>query len=133
VIKEYSQELPEIMADETKLRQLFLNLFINSLQFMPDGGKLQIKTYVRDFLNSEYLFVDVSDTGPGIDESDLEKIFDPFFTTREEGTGLGLTICQNVVDSHKGNIWIRNNEKEGVTVTVSFPIPDKESHEEEQE
>jgi len=122
VIKKYTEGLPDILADKTKLRQLFLNLFLNSLQFMKDGGEITIKTYVGDSVNHKSIFVEISDIGIGIKENELEQIFNPFFTTREDGTGLGLTICQNIVDAHKGNIWIRNNQEKGVTVTVSLPI-----------
>ncbi|HIE25818.1 TPA: GAF domain-containing sensor histidine kinase, partial [Candidatus Poribacteria bacterium] len=124
VIKEYAQEAPKILADESQLRQLFLNLMMNSLEAMPQGGKLYIKTYVQRFF-SDYSFmcVDIKDTGGGIDEEDIDKVFDPFFTKREGGTGLGLTICRNIVDLHKGSIYINNNKTEkGVAVTVRFPI-----------
>ena len=127
VIKDYAQEIPTIWADESQLRQLFLNLMMNSLQAMPQGGKLYINIYVQPFFSdSRFICVDIKDTGEGIAEEYIEKVFDPFFTKTEGGTGLGLTICQNIVDLHKGNIRINNNKTRefptGVAVTVRFPI-----------
>jgi len=109
VIKNYAQEIPTIWADESQLRQLFLNLMMNSLQAMPQGGKLYINIYVQPFFSdSRFICVDIKDTGEGIAEEYIEKVFDPFFTKTEGGTGLGLTICQNIVDLHKGTIRIDN-------------------------
>jgi signal transduction histidine kinase len=97
---------------------------MNSLQAMPQGGNLYIKTYLqRIFNNSDFMCVEIKDTGEGIAAEDVENIFEPFFTTKEDGTGLGLTICRNIVDLHNGTIKIDNNEtEEGITVTVRFPI-----------
>ena len=98
---------------------------MNGIQAMPKGGDLSIKIYLPQD-SSNLLSVEISDTGVGIPEEDLEKIFEPFFTNKEEGTGLGLVICQNIVDLHKGSIQIKNNETgKGVIVTVGFPIPEK--------
>ncbi|MBM3240621.1 PAS domain-containing protein [Candidatus Poribacteria bacterium] len=117
-------EAPAIWADESQLRQLFLNLLMNSLQAMPQGGKLYIKTYVQPSFNEQrFMCIEILDTGEGIAQENIKKAFEPFFTTKVGGTGLGLTICRNIVDLHKGTIEIANNETgEGVTVTVRFPI-----------
>jgi two-component system NtrC family sensor kinase len=124
-----NRDLPKISADPGSLRQLFMNIIINSLYFTPEGGSIIITTQsgisVTDHLGNttEMIHVSISDTGPGIPHDILEKIFDPFFTTKPvgEGTGLGLAICHKIVEEHGGNIYVESEAGRGTTFTISFP------------
>ncbi len=110
--------IPEITADSDMLYQAFLNILINAMQAMPDGGKIHIEVRYRD----DRVTISFNDEGEGISEDLLEKIWDPFFTTKESGTGLGLGIVQNIIGSHGGNIKFENRASGGARVTVELPV-----------
>ena len=116
--KDYSHDLPEIMADPDMLYQAFLNILINSMQSMPGGGLI----HVSISSNNDNLKILFEDEGKGIAEDILEKIWDPFFTTKEKGTGLGLGIVKNIIESHGGNVLIQNRPVRGVCVTIELPV-----------
>ena len=103
-----------------KLEQVFVNLFRNAADAMPDGGEIQITVTRRAGL----AVVTVQDNGPGIPETILGKVFEPFVTTKgkDDGFGLGLAVCQSIVDQHDGTIEISSLEGQGVTVTLTFPV-----------
>jgi len=119
--KNYQNSLPEIMADGTMLYQSFLNILINAMQSMPEGGRILVEVSSRDHL----VTVHFDDEGQGIPNENLEKIWDPFFTTKEMGTGLGLGIVKNIVESHGGSIQIVNRPVRGIRVTVELPVKHK--------
>ena len=121
VKKNYQNSLPEIMADSTMLYQSFLNILINSMQAMPDGGRILIEVSTGDHL----VTVHFDDEGQGIPPKNLEKIWDPFFTTKEMGTGLGLGIVKNIIESHGGSIQIVNRPVLGARVTIELPLKQK--------
>jgi PAS domain S-box-containing protein len=102
------------------LQQVFMNIFLNAINAMPDGGVLSI---VEEIFEAE-VSVRVSDTGMGIEESDLDKIFDPFHTTSTigKGTGLGLSICYSIVQQHLGSIHVQSSPGKGATLTVRLPL-----------
>ena len=105
------------MADKDMLYQAFLNILINAMQSMPEGGDIQIRiTTEDDMLKIQYI-----DEGQGIDEEINAKIWEPFFTTKEKGTGLGLGIVKNIIQAHNGVVHIENRFIRGVTVTVELP------------
>jgi signal transduction histidine kinase len=110
--------LPEIQADANMLYQSFLNIFINSMQAMPGGGAINVEIRADDNI----VTIHFDDEGRGIDDSVMEKIWDPFFTTKEMGTGLGLGIVKNIIESHGGSIQILNREQVGARVTVELPV-----------
>ncbi len=116
--KNYQNSVPEIMADSTMLYQSFLNVLINSMQAMPDGGRILIEVSAGDHL----VTVHFDDEGQGIPHENLEKIWDPFFTTKEMGTGLGLGIVKNIIESHGGSIQIMNRPVRGARVTIELPL-----------
>jgi signal transduction histidine kinase len=118
VHKRYQNSLPDVMADADMLYQSFLNLFINAMQAMPQGGNIDIDLQAADGIVS----VRLEDEGPGIPESVMGKIWDPFFTTKEQGTGLGLGIVKNIIESHGGSIQIQNRQTHGARVTVELPV-----------
>jgi signal transduction histidine kinase len=116
--KNYQNAIPEIAADASMLYQSFLNILINAMQSMPDGGRIQIEASSKD----DVVTVHFDDEGPGIPELNLEKIWDPFFTTKERGSGLGLGIVKNIIEAHNGSIQISNREVRGARVTVELPV-----------
>lgn len=120
VVKEVSENLPIIELDKNQISQVFLNLFLNSIQAMENGGILRIK---MNYSNG-YIIITISDTGKGIPEDIISKVFDPFFTTkgRDKGTGLGLWITQTIIDRHGGTIQLSSQEGKGTTVEIRFPI-----------
>ena len=116
-----AQDLPEIMAVAGQLKQVFLNLILNGLQVMPDGGKLSISTFLAGG-DAGRIGVRVSDTGPGIPEGELNKIFQPFYTTRKSGTGLGLAISYGIIKALHGEIEVRSEPGKGTSFFVYLPV-----------
>lgn len=110
--------LPEIMGDAPMLHQSFLNLFINAMQAMPDGGRIGVVLRAEGGL----VRVEIEDAGPGIPADLSDKIWDPFFTTKDKGTGLGLGIVKNIVEAHAGTIRIANREPQGARVIIDLPV-----------
>ena len=110
---------PWITGDPDQLKQVFLNLCMNSLQAMPGGGRLALRVTRGD----RNLAVEVCDTGGGMSSEALERAFDPFYTTREGGTGLGLPICYGIVLRHGGDIDVDSEVGAGTTVRVRLPLP----------
>jgi len=111
---------PLAMADHFQMEQLFLNLVLNAIQAMPDGGSLILRTRKRE----GRVVAEVRDTGVGIPEPIRDRIFDPFFTTREvgEGTGLGLAVSDSIVAAHGGRIEAESRVGEGSVFRVSLPL-----------
>jgi two-component system NtrC family sensor kinase len=114
-------KLPEIKGNPRNLQQVFLNLFLNAIQAMPQGGRLGVRTLRAE---DDFLRVDVSDTGLGIPAEDLDKVFEPFFTTKEpgKGTGLGLSVAYATVEAHHGRITVASNRGKGTTFSVFLPL-----------
>ncbi len=112
-------ELPAVHGSSDLLNQLFLNLVLNALHAMSEGGTLRIRTWARD---GEVL-ASCEDTGPGIPEEHLERVFEPFFTTKDVGvgTGLGLSVALGIVESHGGSIHVENRSEGGARFTVHLP------------
>jgi len=114
------KDLPPIRGHLRNLQQIFMNLLINSIQAMPDGGRITIEA--RDH-SDQFVRIDVSDTGHGIKSEDLERIFDPFFTTKGvgSGTGLGLAVTYGMVKKHGGYIEVQSKVDAGTTFSVYIP------------
>jgi two-component system, NtrC family, sensor kinase len=115
-----------ISGDSEFLRQVFINLIVNAIHAMPDGGRLRID-YGADSIEKDgarFLAVRISDTGTGIEEENFPFLFDPFYTTKDvgSGVGLGLPVSRRIVEEHNGWIEVANNEKEGVTFTVYLQL-----------
>ena len=115
-----------INADSKQIKQVIWNLCLNSIQAMNKGGRMTISVnppYPPLVKGGEGGLVDIiiKDTGAGISEADLQKIFDPFFTTKEEGTGLGLSTVQKIIEGHNGSINIESKEEYGTTVKITLP------------
>ncbi len=117
---EKEPDLPLVQVDRIHVQQTVVNILMNAAQAMPGGGKILIKTGRGD----QYVFISITDTGVGIKEEDLEKIFEPFFTTKEkeQGTGLGLSLCKRLIEANAGKIEVESKVGEGTTFTIMIPI-----------
>jgi len=104
----------KIDCDPIKLDAVFINLIINSIQAMHEGGKIDIKIDEKD----KMAILQFTDSGDGISENDIEKVFEPLFTTKQKGTGLGLASCRNIIDQHQGEISVKTNP---TTFTIKLP------------
>ena len=118
---------PTVLANAHELEQVFLNLLLNAIDAMPDGGTLTIRmsqSDQRDDQHGNCLSITLQDTGSGISHDVLDRIFEPFFTTKEQGkgTGLGLSICQGLVRSFGGEIDVQSEVGQGTRVTVRLPV-----------
>lgn len=124
IVLSLNRDLPKICADPGKLRQLFMNIIINSIYFTPEGGTIRISTEMDSSVqDTEMIKVSVSDTGYGIPPEIIGKIFDPFFTTKPpgEGTGLGLAICYKIIEEHNGTIDVENDKDKGTKFIIRIP------------
>jgi signal transduction histidine kinase len=134
---QFAPDLPIVPIDQSRLEQVFINLFLNSIQAMPQGGTLRVATRALDVDDEQcreepllrhfrsasgVVLVEVQDTGSGIPDHVLPRVFDPFFTTKPVGvgTGLGLSIAKKIVDLHGGAIQIKNVPPCGVRVTIAL-------------
>ncbi|HXH11123.1 MAG TPA: ATP-binding protein [Alphaproteobacteria bacterium] len=127
---QYDPALPPVMGDHDQLKQMFVNLCLNSLEAMGAGGTLTIA--VRSESGQEgptyKLIIEISDTGTGIPTEHLSNIFEPFFTLKAEGTGLGLAICQGIIDYHRGSIVATNRaDSPGALFTLTLPAAEGEA------
>jgi len=109
-----------IEADPDQLQQVFLNLFLNARDAMPQGGRLSIKI----FDDGDFVCVRIEDTGTGMEETEIRQVFDPFFTTKPpgRGTGLGLSVCYGIISAHGGRIEVESTKSAGSVFTVRLPV-----------
>lgn len=127
ISRNYADNLPRISVDPERLKQALLNLMINSLDAMQQGGTLTIRTngsagQVRDpSTESKFVEISIEDSGEGIPVQNQERMFNPFFTTKASGTGLGLSITQRIVMDHGGKISVASHEDEGTRFTIYLP------------
>jgi len=116
--EELEPDIPRILLDPEQMQQVFLNIMLNAIQSMPEGGEL----YIRTSQEKDTVEVTFKDTGKGIPKEQFRRIFTPFFTTRHQGTGLGLSICRNIVEKHGGYIKVESEPGEGTRFTVTLPV-----------
>ncbi|MBI3851198.1 MAG: PAS domain-containing protein [Verrucomicrobia bacterium] len=122
---ELPETLPPVKANASELEQVFLNLFLNALDAMPQGGRLKVSAASDALQDGQAaVAVAVEDTGVGIPETIRDRIFEPFFTTKQEGrgTGLGLSICLGLVRSHGGGIEVKSELGRGSRFTIKLPV-----------
>jgi len=127
VAEQLKEDLPSIEVDDNRIEQVLVNLFLNAVIAMPDGGKLTVKSYCETDGKENVVIVKIEDTGAGIPDEIFGKIFEPFFTTRRShgGTGLGLSVVKNIIDLHNGKISIQNRKDGGAEVTLIFKAGNK--------
>ncbi|MCL5024671.1 MAG: PAS domain S-box protein [Nitrospirae bacterium] len=119
-VKNLDQRLPRTMADPMQLQQVFMNLLLNAVESMSEGGSLTVKTAYEKA--ADLIHISISDTGKGIEEELAQKIFEPFFTTKPKGTGLGLSITKRLIEQHNGKIRITKNFHSGATFEIALPV-----------
>ncbi len=121
LVKDLDANLEPIHAGAGPIRQVFLNVILNAIQAMPDGGELRVATRSVGNSTFEGVQVTISDTGVGIPAEHRKQIFQPFFTTKEEGTGLGLAIAYGIVQEHNGRIEVESELGKGTTFRIFLP------------
>ena len=111
-------ETPKVQFDSDKLKQAFMNVVLNAIEAMPQGGELKVSTLIED----NNVCIKITDTGVGIPEEDLERIFEPFFTRKTKGTGLGLANVKRIFEEHGGSVEIESTLGGGTTVAMALPM-----------
>ncbi len=125
VRKNIDSHLPSVRVDPHQMEQVFLNLIINAMDAMPEGGRLEVSTAHEEGGQghlSPTAVVSIQDSGVGIPEENLQNIFDPFFSTKPNGTGLGLPISLGIVESHGGRLRIESRQGGGTKATIELPL-----------
>jgi len=112
--------LPAVMADRDRLNQVFINIMLNGVQSMDQGGELRVAA--RGAAGGRSVEVIIEDTGSGMDPETMEQVFYPYFTTREDGTGIGLAISQKIISDHGGSIRMESEPGRGTRVTIELPV-----------
>jgi len=120
LVKRLDETLPETMLDADRVKQVFMNVILNAMQAMPDGGELAIKGHYDS--DAGAVQIEISDTGIGMSQEVLAHAFEPFFSTKSGGTGLGLANVQKIMEQHKGDIRIESEEGQGTKVTIEFEV-----------
>ncbi len=117
VVKELEPSLSGVIADPNQLQQVFINLMLNAVQAMPDGGTMTLRTSSS---GENEIKIDIEDTGAGISNENMQKLFTPFFTTKKEvkGVGLGLAVSHGIIQQHNGRIEFRSEVKKGSTFSI---------------
>jgi signal transduction histidine kinase len=114
-------EIEPIDIDQNLLYRAFLNLFVNAIQAMPEGGALSVTSSLASEGRKKNIVIRITDTGIGISEEKLGMIFTPFYTNKNRGTGLGLAIVKNIIEEHNGTIDVQSEIGEGATFIITLP------------
>jgi signal transduction histidine kinase len=123
IIKSYASDLPPVQIDREQIKQVFLNILLNAIDATAENGRITVKT--RSFLKpggEPYVQIAFIDTGCGIPGEHLEDIFNPFFTTKNTGSGLGLSISNQIVQDHKGYIDVESQLDKGSSFFINLPV-----------
>lgn len=113
----YGENLSKVQVDQEQIKQVFLNLLINAIQAVDEGGLIHVESRAT----KEGVCITVEDNGKGIPQEHLKRLFDPFFTTRDDGTGLGLAVVQKIIDLHHGSLGVTSQQGEGTRFRVTLP------------
>ncbi len=122
----HSARVPEIMVDPDRLNQVLLNIYLNAIESMADGGELNIELSAAS--EADEVDIIIADTGCGMGPEDLSKIFDPYYTTKSSGTGLGLAIAHNIIEAIGAQILVESQPDQGTTFKITVPNPAKDEH-----
>jgi len=122
VITQLSEQLPRIVVDGSQIQEVFLNIILNAIDAMPEGGELRVTSSMM--ASDQFVQIRFADTGCGIPPEDLDKVFDPFFTTKDasKGTGLGLAVAYGVIEKHHGRIRMESEVGKGTTCIIDLPV-----------
>ena len=123
-------EIPNILIDPQQMQQVFLNVMLNAVQAMPEGGYLSLASRVAGNSgnnNGKEVEISITDTGVGIPPDQLNKIFKPFFTTKYRGTGLGLSISRTIVENHGGKLIVESEKGRGTTISIALPMREEQN------
>jgi len=125
--KFFNPEVPPILIDVSKMEQVFLNILLNAIDAMPEGGNIIIKTdiikeEIEDNITKNWVQIAIQDSGIGIKGQDMPYLFEPFYSKSSERTGLGLSIVLGLIELHNGKIKIDSQEGKGAIVTISLPF-----------
>ena len=123
IIKNYASNLPPAEVDREQIKQVILNMLLNAIDATPENGKITVKT--RSFTKpggEPYVQIEFTDTGCGIPVEHIEDIFNPFFTTKNTGSGLGLSISNQIVQDHKGYIDVESQLEKGSSFSINLPV-----------
>ena len=131
IVKEMKNDIPDVLVDKNRMEQVFINIFLNAVQSMPDGGEIIIRSYEKQMNTSQKnhlkpgekaVIVEIEDTGVGIPEENMKRVFDPFFTTKgpREGAGLGLSVTRSIIAMHNGLIDIKSRHGEGTKAIITL-------------
>ena len=120
VVRQIDETLPKITADPAQMTQVLVNIIVNAIQAMPEGGRLTIQTKASD----KHISLIIEDTGIGMAKKKIKKIFLPFYTTKDvgKGTGLGLSVVHGIVTSHGGTIHVDSQVNKGTRFTIQLPM-----------
>jgi len=116
---EIPPSLPKVQCDPEQLKQVLLNLVLNAVQAMPDGGTVTLSAAPA---GRDILAIRVRDEGGGVPQEHLDHIFDPFFTLKESGTGLGLSVAHGIIDQHGGSLTLESNSGRGAVFLITLPL-----------
>jgi two-component system NtrC family sensor kinase len=118
--RELNLDIPAIMAVPGQLKQVFMNIIINALQAMPEGGELKVSTVYNS--KTQNIIVTIKDSGKGISEEEMSRIFQPFYTSKKTGTGLGLSISYGIIKGHGGEIEVKSDHGKGTAFVIYLPV-----------
>jgi two-component system NtrC family sensor kinase len=127
LVKQFSPGLPKVMVDSNQIKQVFLNLLLNSIDAMGDGGTITISALkVESAPGENHVQITFADNGCGIPKDIIEKVFDPFYTTKDNSgnAGLGLSIAKGIIDKHHGTLQIESESEGGTRVIIALPAGD---------
>jgi signal transduction histidine kinase len=119
---EFEGELGQVMLDQAQIEQVLLNLILNAIQAMPNGGTLRVASKIEEVEGRMMLFINVEDSGVGMSEEMKNKIFNSFLTTKSDGLGLGMAIVRRIVENHHGKIEVVSEKGKGTLVRLIFPM-----------
>ena len=130
-VRKRLSKLPFVSADRDKFKQVVVNILLNAIDAMPDGGELLVSSSatINEETGNEVATFQFKDTGGGISEDTIDKVFEPFYTTKPDGVGLGLAVCKSIIEQHGGAISIQNyhtsGDTSGTIMMIEFPINTK--------
>ena len=126
ILRDFGTDLPKVWIDREQMKQVFMNLILNAIQAMKEGGSINIATRAISRIGAEpsgdFVQVEVRDTGVGIPEENLQHIFDPFFTSKDEGSGLGLAVSHQIVQEHGGFVTVESTVGKGTAFFIHVPL-----------